>query len=56
MSLVQHPGGREKRNCEFGAKLVYIVNSRTTRTTERPCLQKKKEKRKQTNYLVFQSH
>lgn len=35
---------REEKLCEFGAKLVYIVNSRITGTTERSCLQKKKEK------------
>ena len=34
---------------EFKASLVYRVNPRTTRTTQKPCHEKPKQTNKQTN-------
>jgi hypothetical protein len=43
-------GGRGRRISEFEASLVYRVNSRTARATQRnPVLKKTKNKTKQTN-------
>jgi hypothetical protein len=45
-------GDRSRRISEFKASLVYKVSSRTARATEKPCLEKqknKKQKNKQTN-------
>jgi hypothetical protein len=39
-------GGRDRRISEFEASLVYRVSSRTAKTTEKPCLEKKKQKTK----------
>jgi hypothetical protein len=51
----QHSGGRGRWISEFKAILVYRVNSRTARTTQRnPVLKKTKQTNKQKN--VFGSH
>jgi hypothetical protein len=39
-------GGRGRRNSEFEASLVYRVNSRTARATQRNPVSEKKEKKK----------
>jgi hypothetical protein len=39
-------GGRDRRISEFEASLVYKVSSRTARATEKPCLEKKKKKKR----------
>jgi hypothetical protein len=39
-------GGRGRRISEFGASLVYKVNSRTVRAIQRNPVSKKKKKRK----------
>jgi hypothetical protein len=40
-------GGRGRRISEFKVSLVYKVSSRTARATEKPCLEKPKNKTKQ---------
>jgi hypothetical protein len=42
----QHLGGRSRWISEFEASLVYKVSSRTARDIQKPCLEKKKEKKK----------
>ena len=37
--------GRGRRISEFEAGLVYKVSSRTARATEKPCLEKRKERK-----------
>jgi shikimate kinase len=40
-------GGRGRQISEFEASLVYKVSSRTARTSEKPCLEKTKKKKKE---------
>jgi hypothetical protein len=42
-------GGRGRRISEFEASLVYRVSSRTSRATEKPCLEKTKKKQTKQN-------
>ena len=42
----QHLGGRGRWISEFEASLVYKVSFRTTRATEKPCLEKPKKQNK----------
>jgi hypothetical protein len=42
-------GGTGRQISEFGASLVYKVNSRTVRTTQRKPVSKNKKKQKQKN-------
>jgi hypothetical protein len=42
----QHSGGRGRQISEFEASLVYKVNSRTARATQRNTFSKKKKKKK----------
>jgi hypothetical protein len=49
MPLIPALGGRGRQICEFEASLVYRVSSRTVRATQKPCLEKNKNKNKQTN-------
>jgi hypothetical protein len=45
--------GRGRQIYEFEASLVYKVNSRTARATEKPCLEKKhKTKQKNKTFQV----
>jgi hypothetical protein len=47
----QHLGGRGRRISEFKASLVYRVDSRTARATQRnPVSKKPKKKKKKKNY------
>jgi hypothetical protein len=39
-------GGRGRQISEFEASLVYKVSFRTTRATEKPCLEKPKRKKR----------
>jgi hypothetical protein len=42
----QHLGGKGRQISEFEASLVYKVSFRTTRATEKPCLEKPKKQNK----------
>jgi hypothetical protein len=47
-------GGRGRQISEFEASLVYRVSSKTARaTTEKPCLEKPKEKKKKKKNLLI---
>jgi hypothetical protein len=53
LGVVAHAFNPSTRKAE--ASLVYKVSSRTARATEKPCLQKPKEKKKKRAFIIKNS-